>query len=155
MICGATLDEAIGAAVLGDRDRILPPIKATVADHLGRVAAWIDGDPRLEWVRPSGGVVCFPRVPCRGARSTSTGSTTSCSTRHGTYVGPGHWFDADRRHFRLGYGWPTTADLDAGLAGLSKALDDVVARELVVGLGRTTSARRRSGSKGTCTAPRS
>ena len=62
MICGATLDEAIGAAVLGDRDRLLPPIRATVADHLGRVAAWIDGDPRLEWVRPSGGVVCFPRI---------------------------------------------------------------------------------------------
>ena len=26
---------------------------------------------------------------------------------HGTYVGPGHWFELDDRHFRLGYGWPT------------------------------------------------
>ena len=40
---------------------------------------------------------------------------------HGTYVGPGHWFELDDRHFRLGFGWPTEADLDAGLAGLTAA----------------------------------
>jgi aspartate/methionine/tyrosine aminotransferase len=123
VICDATLDEAIGAAVLADRDRLLPPIQATVADHLGRVAAWIDGDPRLEWVRPSGGVVCFPRVRAEIEIDVDRFYDVLLA-RHGTYVGPGHWFDADRRHFRLGYGWPTTADLDAGLAGLSKALDD-------------------------------
>ena len=32
-----------------------------VADHLEPVAAWIDGEDRVEWVPPSGGVVCFPR----------------------------------------------------------------------------------------------
>ena len=36
---------------------------------------------------------------------------------HGTYVGPGHWFELDDRHFRLGYGWPTHDELRAGLAG--------------------------------------
>ena len=37
---------------------------------------------------------------------------------HGTYVGPGHWFELDDRHFRLGYGWPTHDELRAGLAAL-------------------------------------
>ena len=30
---------------------------------------------------------------------------------HGTYVGPGHWFEVDDRHFRLGFGWPTVSEL--------------------------------------------
>ena len=38
--------------------------------------------------------------------------------RHGTLVGPGHWFDQPRRHFRLGYGWPTAVELEQGLAAL-------------------------------------
>ena len=40
---------------------------------------------------------------------------------HGTYVGPGHWFELDDRHFRLGYGWPTLPELRAGLEALSLA----------------------------------
>lgn len=40
---------------------------------------------------------------------------------HGTYVGPGHWFEVDDRHFRLGFGWPTTKELRAGLEALSAA----------------------------------
>jgi DNA-binding transcriptional MocR family regulator len=40
---------------------------------------------------------------------------------HGTYVGPGHWFELDDRHFRLGYGWPTHDELRVGLDGLLRA----------------------------------
>jgi aspartate/methionine/tyrosine aminotransferase len=123
VICGATLDEAIGAAVLRDRERIMAPIRATVADHLRRVTDWVATEPRVEWVPPTGGVVCFPRIRAEVGVDLDRFYDVLLA-RHGTYVGPGHWFDADRRHFRLGYGWPTTADLDAGLAGLSKALDD-------------------------------
>ena len=43
---------------------------------------------------------------------------------HGTYVGPGHWFELDDRHFRLGFGWPTTAELQAGLGALTAAADE-------------------------------
>ena len=41
--------------------------------------------------------------------------------KHGTYVGPGHWFEVDDRHFRLGFGWPSEGELRAGLAALSSA----------------------------------
>ncbi len=40
----------------------------------------------------------------------------------GTYVGPGHWFEQSRRHFRLGFGWPTLAELRAASQGISAAL---------------------------------
>jgi DNA-binding transcriptional MocR family regulator len=45
-------------------------------------------------------------------------------SEYGTYVGPGHWFEVDDRHFRLGYGWPTVPELHAGLAALSAAAAD-------------------------------
>jgi len=46
-----------------------------------------------------------------------------CSTRGDgrTYVGPGHWFDQDRRFFRLGFAWPTREELARGLEGLDLA----------------------------------
>jgi DNA-binding transcriptional MocR family regulator len=45
-------------------------------------------------------------------------------TKYGTYVGPGHWFEVDDRHFRLGFGWPTESELRAGLAALTAAAND-------------------------------
>jgi DNA-binding transcriptional MocR family regulator len=46
--------------------------------------------------------------------------------RHGTYVGPGHWFELDDRHFRLGFGWPALDELHAGLAALSATAHDTM-----------------------------
>jgi aspartate/methionine/tyrosine aminotransferase len=41
---------------------------------------------------------------------------------HGTYVGAGHWFEMSDRFFRVGYGWSSRAELEAGLDAISKAL---------------------------------
>ena len=38
-----------------------------------------------------------------------------------TYVGPGYLFEVSDRYFRLGYGWPSPAELRDGLAGLTAA----------------------------------
>ena len=56
-------------------------------------------------------------------RSTSTraGSTRCCSTTTAPTSGPGHWFEVDDRHFRLGFGWPTVPELRAGLTALTEA----------------------------------
>jgi DNA-binding transcriptional MocR family regulator len=42
---------------------------------------------------------------------------------HGTIVGPGHWFEQPRSHFRLGYGWPAPDELRDGLAAIDAALE--------------------------------
>jgi aspartate/methionine/tyrosine aminotransferase len=59
-------------------------------------------------------------------RGEPKGGTTAFYERllaeHGTYVGPGHWFEMPDSYFRLGYGWPTSEQLEAGLAGISRAL---------------------------------
>jgi aspartate/methionine/tyrosine aminotransferase len=118
VICGSALDEAVAADVLARRDELLPPIRAQAAEHLAIVAAWMAEQPHVSWVPPVGGVVAFPRL--------ADEVDPDAFSRHlnevgGTYVGEGHWFDADRHHFRLGYGWPTTGELRDGLAAITDA----------------------------------
>lgn len=120
VICGATLDEAVAAAVLAERDRVLRPIIEDVAHRLELVRTWLAGQSAFEWVEPRGGVVGLVRF--RPDVQVDTHRFYDVLLReHGTYVGPGHWFEVDDRHFRLGFGWPTHDELEAGLAGLSAA----------------------------------
>jgi aspartate/methionine/tyrosine aminotransferase len=122
-ICGATLDEAIAGLVLADRGRILPPILSDVRARLGIVREWIAGQETFEWIEPKGGVVGLVRF--RSEVSVDTDRFYELLlAKHGTYVGPGHWFEVDDRHFRLGFGWPTEAELRAGLAALTAAAKD-------------------------------
>lgn len=120
VICGATLDEAIAGRVLSARDVVLPPILEDVRTRLAVVEAWLAGQDHFEWVPPQGGVVGLVRA--RPQVDLDTRRFYDVLLReHGTYVGPGHWFEVDDRHFRLGFGWPTTSELSAGLAALTAA----------------------------------
>jgi aspartate/methionine/tyrosine aminotransferase len=120
VICGATLAEAIAGRVLADRPRILAPILADVQERLAVVRAWMDAQATFEWVPPSGGVVGLVRVRPEVALDTARFYDVLLRV-HGTYVGPGHWFELDDRCFRLGFGWPSASELAAGLAALSAA----------------------------------
>jgi hypothetical protein len=120
LITNSVVDEAIAEVALARRPERMPSIHAGIQARLAMVRAWFDGHELFEWVEPRGGVVGFPRfradVPVdldRFYRILFEG--------YGTVVGPGHWFDQSRRHFRLGYGWPTTVDLEQGLAALTAA----------------------------------
>jgi aspartate/methionine/tyrosine aminotransferase len=120
-ICGSVVDDWIAEQILANRTAILGPTLVEQRRRLERVAQWIEGEDLLEWVRPSGGVVCFPRM-----KADPPGGTDAFYRRllaeHGTYVGPGHWFEQSDRYFRLGYGWPTAEELEGGLQGISRAL---------------------------------
>jgi aspartate/methionine/tyrosine aminotransferase len=123
VICGATIDEAIAARVLQDRVRILPPIVEDVRSRLDIVRAWMQAQDIFEWVEPTGGVVGLVRFHPDTDVDTER-FYDALLTKYGTYVGPGRWFEVDDRHFRLGFGWPTAAELHAGLAALSDAATD-------------------------------
>jgi aspartate/methionine/tyrosine aminotransferase len=120
-ICGSVMDEWVAEQVMENRQAILRPRLVEMRRRLERVGDWMAGEDRLEWVKPSGGVVCFPRMTAE-----PTGGPEAFYRRlledHGAYVGPGHWFERPDSSFRLGYGWPTSADLEAGLAAISAAL---------------------------------
>ena len=117
-ITGAVLDEELTARVLERRHVILPSIHERVASQLAVVREWIGPNETFEWVEPQAGAVCFPRI--------RTDVDIDRFYRvlfdeHGTYVGGGHWFDQDRRFFRVGFAWPTTDELARGLRALDEA----------------------------------
>lgn len=120
-ICGSVINEWVAEQILERREAFLAPTLAEWRRRLERISAWMAGEDRLEWVRPSGGVVCFPRM-----KADPPGGTGAFYRRlledHGTYVGPGHWFEMPDRYFRIGYAWPSADELERGLAGISAAL---------------------------------
>ncbi len=121
MICGAVLDEEIACRVYLRRTEELPRIAAQVKRGVATLASWIATEPAMEWVPPAGGVVAFPRI--KAEAGVDVGRFYSIlNGEYATFVGPGHWFEQDDRFMRIGFGWPTPAEFEEGLANVSKAL---------------------------------
>ncbi len=120
VICGSTIDEHIAGQVLSRRAEVLPPILDDVRARLAVVEAWRAEQGTFEWVPPTGGCVGLLRFRPEVEVDTDTFHHVLLA-HHGTYVGPGHWFELDDRHMRLGYGWSTVDDLAAGLTALEAA----------------------------------
>jgi len=125
VICGSVLDEAAALKVLHSRDEWIPYNNNLIAMQLDMVRSWVKNDSRFEWVEPAGGCVCFPRI--RPDLDVNIDEFYAVlNNEFGVYVGPGHWFEQSRRHFRVGYAWPLKEELVGGLKGLSAALDKVL-----------------------------
>jgi len=120
-ICGSVVDEEIAYQALRQRDAWLPEINGRIQEALAVTREWMDGEELMEWVEPKGGVVSFPRIKLDVPVDVDEFYRV-LTEEFGTYVGPGHWFEQSRRHFRLGFGWPTLDELRGGLAGISGAL---------------------------------
>ncbi len=119
VITGSTVDEAIGYEAVRRRDELLAPIRERSRVALDMTRAWMAGQDTFEWLEPRGGVVGFPRFRER-VRIDTDAFYAELFERHGTIVGPGHWFEQSDRSFRLGFGWPTHEALAGGLAALSE-----------------------------------
>ena len=120
-ICGSVIDEAIARTMLERRDDFLKTLIPEMAARRDIVQAWIDAEPLVDWVRPEGGVVGFPRLDV-GSDFDLDRFYNTLLEQHGTYVGPGHWFEMPKSFFRVGFGWPTAAQLSGGLEAISAAL---------------------------------
>jgi aspartate/methionine/tyrosine aminotransferase len=119
-ISGAVVDEELAARVLERRTTALAHVHEKTRRHLSIVRDWITDHELFEWVEPQAGVVCFPRIR-PGIDVDLDRFYRTLFDEHGTYVGPGWWFDQDPRFFRLGFAWPTQAQLENGLQALEQA----------------------------------
>lgn len=122
-ISGSVVDEWIAEQVLSRRVEALTKTTEEMRVRLEMVETWVNQEELLEWVKPTGGVVCFPRMkrePVGGLES----FYERLLKKHHTYVGPGHWFELPDTYFRLGYGWPTREELQAGMEAISRAMRD-------------------------------
>jgi len=119
-ISGAVVDEELAARVLERRTTALAHVHEQTRRHLSIVRDWITDHELFEWVEPQAGVVCFPRIRPEIDVDLDRFYRTLFDD-HGTYVGPGWWFDQDPRFFRLGFAWPGQAQLENGLQALEQA----------------------------------
>lgn len=121
LICGSVLDEEVAARFLARRQARLPEFERAIRRKRAILKDWFAGQDDLEWVEPVAGVVSFPRIK-KGSRVDPEAFYRLLNGRFKTFVGPGHWFEMDRRYMRIGFGWPTESDLAQGLRNISRAL---------------------------------
>jgi len=121
VICNSVVDEEIAWQFLRRKAELLPGIRREIAERFAIVKNWYGAQDELEWVEPSGGVVAFPRIkPSLGVDLDRFYRTLQ--EQYGTFVGPGHWFEMDRRFMRIGFGWPPRSHLSAGLQAVTAAV---------------------------------
>jgi aspartate/methionine/tyrosine aminotransferase len=122
-ISGSVIDEHVALQALLQREEWLRWNNGRIRKAFAFVKRWVGEENLVEWVEPQGGCVCFPRIrldievdlPLYYQRLYGT---------YSTYVGRGRWFEMPDRHFRIGYGWPSEEQLQAGLANISSAIRD-------------------------------
>lgn len=120
-LCNSVVDEEIAYQFLTQKNNYLPAIQEKIKSNFKIVKEWMLNHPYLEWVEPKGGVVCFPKIK-DGLHLDIDTFYKTLYTDYKTLVGPGHWFEMDKRYMRIGYGWPTLSALKIGLDRIDKNL---------------------------------
>lgn len=124
-ISGSMIDEYVGYVALQRREAWIGPNNRLIRKGFELVRAWIERDEFVEWVEPEGGCVCLPRIR-PGVKVDLPAFYRRLYSAHGTYVGAGRWFEMPDSYFRVGYGWPTPAQLSEGLDGISAAIREAM-----------------------------
>lgn len=120
-ITGSVLDETVAHQFLQHKNKELHRIQQDVEVKLSYLKSWMAGQNGLEWVEPKAGVVCFPRIISPENIDLDHFYHT-LNHVHGTYVGPGHWFEQPRHYMRIGYAWPSLDELKGGLEAITLSL---------------------------------
>jgi aspartate/methionine/tyrosine aminotransferase len=121
LIANSVIDEEIAWIGYKRRNEILSSIKKHVNENFDVVSNWLDGHDVLEWVKPEGGVVCFPRFKNPGEHDIDK-FYDLLKNEYKTWVGPGHWFDMPDSYFRIGFGWPDKEELEIALKRIDEAI---------------------------------
>jgi hypothetical protein len=129
VVCCSRVDEALALELLRQPDRIMQQRRADLSGKLAITAQWVQRhDSFVEWVRPDAGGLCCVRLKPALFDDDGVERFYGALPGQGVRVAPGNWFGEQRRIFRLGFGLPTSRDLDQALGRLSLALERSAAR---------------------------
>lgn len=115
-VAPSVVSEALALRALAQADGVRARNRWLVAANRKRVEAWVEAQPRVDWVPPDG-FVSFPRY-----RGDVDRLATRALERHGVLVAPGRLFGAPD-HFRLCFGRPPE-EVEGGLEALGHALEE-------------------------------
>ena len=114
---GSVLTERASVVAFEYRAALEARARAILEPNFARLAAFISSQPGLDWVRPDGGTVAFPRLQ---SGEDSRRFARTLLDDHRTMVVPGHFFEAPA-HFRIGLGIDA-ATLERGLEAMAAVL---------------------------------
>lgn len=111
IITGSVLDEEVADQFLANRQQRQDQIVKEIRSKFEIVKKWMAlNSDLIEWVEPEGGCLCFPRIK-NASKEIVDRFYSILNDKYGTYTGPGHWFEMERRYMRIGYGWPDEKQL--------------------------------------------
>jgi aspartate/methionine/tyrosine aminotransferase len=125
IICNSVVDEAIALHIL-QQPNYLQKTHLHIKSNFSIIKNWIQNEQSyLEWVEPTAGVVCFPRI-----KQTYKVDTVLfykiLFEKYKTIVGPGHWFEQDDRCMRIGFGYPHEEELIQGLTNIAASIEAAI-----------------------------
>lgn len=115
---GAVPVERMGVVAVGQVDRLLARARGILEPNFEALAAFVEGRPELEWVRPAGGAVAFPRLT--GGHDADA-FVQMAHEEFGVGLVPGSLFGY-RQNFRISVGAAREV-VEGGLEALGRALD--------------------------------
>ena len=127
-LCNSVVDEELGYRFLQRKSSFLPTVHQRTLANFAILKKWMSAQEYLEWVEPQGGVVCFPRFKS-SIKIDMDRFYCVLNDRYKTHVGPGHWFQEDRRNFRIGFSWPSADELAQGLANITAAANAALSND--------------------------
>ena len=122
-ITNSVVDEEIAYQYLLNKSKYFPQVKSTITQNFALVKDFMNKQKCLEWVEPSGGCVCFPRIK-KDINVNTESFYDLLLNKYKTYVGRGKWFEEDDRYMRIGFGWEKEEKLKKGLQNIVKAIED-------------------------------
>jgi aspartate/methionine/tyrosine aminotransferase len=123
-LCNSVIDEEVAFQFINQKKHFLPAIREKILNHFKITEKWIANNPSLEWIKPQGGVICFPRFKANKKIDFEMFHQLLFE-KHKTLVGPGHWFEMDPRYMRIGFGWPSTMELEKGLNNITLTINQL------------------------------
>lgn len=120
---GTFIGEKIAHQIFGHLDKIKIKNRELIYRNKALVGNLIRQEPCLNWVEPTDGVVCFPRI-----ESGLTGDELDLRLRanYDTAIVPGSFFEKPQ-HFRMGFGGDSNV-LAKGLANIREVLNENVSK---------------------------
>jgi aspartate/methionine/tyrosine aminotransferase len=115
--------EMVASKVLEERDSFVERARRLYNENVRIVEDWISSRDDLEWMKPDGGLVCFPKFKLP---LSSIELARRLAEEHSVAIGPGAYFNLEQ-HFRLCF-TRGPANVREALNALGRGLDAIRTR---------------------------